>query len=167
VLKYGKARGHKDLKRMVRRYFHEPNTLWIINHIIDSDEDPGIPIGNQLSQWLALLFLNELDHIIKKRLKIKFYGRYMDDFYLIHEDKEYLKYCLGEIEGYLKGIGLELNQKTQIFPLRHGIDFLGFHTYLTENGKVIRKLRRGRKNKKRKRRQGCNPCRQARTGTTI
>ena len=135
---------------MVRRYFHEPNTLWIINHIIDSDEDPGIPIGNQLSQWLALLFLNELDHIIKERLKIKFYGRYMDDFYLIHEDKEYLKYCLGEIEDYLKGIGLKLNQKTQIFPLRHGIDFLGFHTYLTESGKVIRKLRRGSKNKMRK-----------------
>lgn len=150
IRKYFYSIRHKDLKRMVRRYFHEPNTLWIINHIIDSDEDPGIPIGNQLSQWLALLFLNELDHIIKERLKIKFYGRYMDDFYLIHEDKEYLKYCLGEIEGYLKGIGLELNQKTQIFPLRHGIDFLGFHTYLTESGKVIRKLRRGSKNKMRK-----------------
>lgn len=66
------------------------------------------------------------------------------------ECKEDLKYCLGEIEGYLKGIGLELNQKTQIFPLRHGIDFLGFHTYLTESGKVIRKLRRGSKNKMRK-----------------
>ena len=74
----------------------------------------------------------------------------MDDFYLIHEDKEYLKYCLREIEKHLEGIGLQLNQKTQIFPLRHGIDFLGFHTYLTESGKVIRKLRRGSKNKMRK-----------------
>lgn len=37
--------------------------------------------------------------------------------------------------------GLELNEKTQIFPIRNGIDFLGFHTYLTESGKVIRKLR--------------------------
>lgn len=44
------------------------------------------------------------------------------------ECKEYLKYCL----------------------VRHGIDFLGFHTYLTESGKVIRKLRRGSKNKMRK-----------------
>lgn len=26
-------------------------------------------------------------------------------------------------------------------PLRHGMDFLGFHTYLTDSGKVIRKLR--------------------------
>ena len=38
-------------------------------------------------------------------------------------------------------LGLELNEKTQIFPLHNGIDFLGFHTYLTESGKVIRKLR--------------------------
>lgn len=37
---------------------------------------------------------------------------------------------------------LELNGKTNIFPLRNGIDFLGFHSYLTESGKVIRKLRR-------------------------
>lgn len=39
-------------------------------------------------------------------------------------------------------LGLELNEKTQIFPLAHGMDFLGFHTYLTESGQVIRKLRR-------------------------
>ena len=38
--------------------------------------------------------------------------------------------------------GLELNQKTAIFPLRNGIDFLGFHSYLTETGAVVQKLRR-------------------------
>lgn len=135
---------------MVRRYFHDNNVLWLINSIIDSDEDPGIPIGNQLSQWLALLYLNELDHLIKERLRIKYYGRYMDDFYLIHEDKEYLKYCLSVIKEYLLGIGLQLNQKTQIFHLKNGIDFLGYHTYLTETGQVVRKLRRGSKSKIRK-----------------
>ena len=41
----------------------------------------------------------------------------------------------------MASLGLELNEKTQIFPLRHGMDFLGFHTYLTDSGKVIRKLR--------------------------
>lgn len=38
--------------------------------------------------------------------------------------------------------GLSLNNKTQIFPLRNGLDFLGFHTYLTDSGKVIRKVRK-------------------------
>ena len=42
----------------------------------------------------------------------------------------------------MDGIGLELNQKTGIYPLRNGIDFLGFHTYLTETGGVVQKLRR-------------------------
>ena len=39
-----------------------------------------------------------------------------------------------------------LNNKTNIYPLRNGIDFLGFHTYLTETGAVIRKVRRRSKN---------------------
>lgn len=55
--------------------------------------------------------------------------------------KEYLQFCLREIRAYMDSLGLELNEKTQIFPIRNGIDFLGFHTYLTESGKVIRKLR--------------------------
>jgi retron-type reverse transcriptase len=38
--------------------------------------------------------------------------------------------------------GLELNDKTNILPLKNGIDFCGFHTYLTQSGKVVRKLRR-------------------------
>ena len=83
-----------------------------------------------------------MDHMIKERLGIKMYGRYMDDFYLIHPDKDYLRYCLEEIKKYLVPLGLELNQKTAIFPLTQGIDFLGFRTYLTDTGKVVRKVRR-------------------------
>lgn len=50
---------------------------------------------------------------------------------------------LNGLDHYIKEkLGLELNEKTQISPLRNGIDFLGFHTYLTDSGKVIRKLRR-------------------------
>lgn len=35
---------------------------------------------------------------IKKQLHIKYYGRYMDDFYLMYENREYLKYCMEEIK---------------------------------------------------------------------
>lgn len=83
----------------------------------------------------------------KERLGIKMYGRYMDDFYLIHPDKDYLRYCLEEIKKYLVPLGLELNQKTAVFPLTQGIDFLGFRTYLTDTGKVVRKVRRESKNR--------------------
>lgn len=36
---------------------------------------------------------------------------------------------------------LEFNNKTQIFPIKNGVDFLGFHFYLTDSGKIIKKLR--------------------------
>ena len=69
------------------------------------------------------------------------YGRYMDDFYIISSDKLLLREILKRIEEYIKPLGLRLNGKTQIFPLKNGIDFLGFHTYLTSTGKVVRKVR--------------------------
>jgi hypothetical protein len=65
----------------------------------------------------------------------------MDDFYLMHPSKEYLKYCLEGIRWYLDTLDLELNGKTQIFPFKNGVDYLGFHTYVTDDGKVIRKVR--------------------------
>ena len=82
----------------------------------------------------------------KEKLGIKYYGRYMDDFFLIHHDKAYLQECRKQIEVFVQARGLSLNAKTNIFPLKHGVDFLGFHTYLTESGAVIRKVRRRSKN---------------------
>ena len=116
----------------------------LLNHIIDSGSESGtgIPLGNQTSQWFALLYLDPLDRLVKEKQRIKYYSRYMDDFVLIHESKEYLKKCLAEIKELVESLGLALNPKTQIFPIKNGVDYLGFHIYLTETGKVVRKLRR-------------------------
>ena len=113
---------------------------WLLSQVIDSTPDPGIPIGNQSSQLLALLYLDDFDHWLRDDLGLV-YGRYMDDFYIISSDKLLLRRILKEIEEYIKPLGLRLNKKTQIFPLKNGIDFLGFHTYLTSTGKVVRKVR--------------------------
>lgn len=64
----------------------------------------------------------------------------MDDFYLIVESKEYAKFCLDAIYEYIHSLDLELNGKTQIILFKNGIRFCGFHTYVTQDGKVIRKL---------------------------
>lgn len=122
---------------------------WVNHHtdnIINSfnqGEDPnvGMGLGSQITQLTQLAVLDKMDHLIKERLGIKQYIRYMDDFILIHHDKEYLKYCLGEINKYIKRLGLKLSpKKTQIFPLKQGIKFLGFTFHLTETSKVIKKL---------------------------
>lgn len=141
---------HDILKTLIRKCITDPDVLWLVEMIIDSTDGVGIPIGNQTSQLFALLYLSGLDHFIKEKLRIKYYGRYMDDFYLIHSDKAYLQHCRREIENYVNALGLKLNNKTHIYPLKNGIDFLGFHSYLTETGKVIRKLRKKSKDNMRR-----------------
>lgn len=132
---------HDLLKEKLRKVVVDDRMFRLMCAYIDASAD-GLPLGYQTSQLLALLFLDGFDHFVKERLRIKYYVRYMDDFLLIHPDKKYLQYCQKEIETYLGELRLELNEKTNIFPLRHGVDFLGFHTYITESGQIVRKLRR-------------------------
>lgn len=71
---------------------------------------------------------------------------YMDDLILLHEDKEHLKACLAEIRAFAQDrLKLEFNEKTQIFPVSEGVDYLGWRFYLTDTGKVIRRLRTSNK----------------------
>ena len=133
---------HEQLKDIVEYHFsYDAEICWLCNLFIDSTEGKGIPLGNQVNQGFALLYLDCMDKLIKGELGIEFYGRYMDDFYLIHHDKQYLKYCLEVITEFLETLDLTLNGKTQIFPFKNGVNYLGFHTYITMNGKVIRKLK--------------------------
>ena len=110
-----------------------------INNIPLYKKGKGLPIGNMSSQVLAIMYLNELDHYIKENLKIKYYIRYMDDGILIHKDKEYLKFCLKEIEKIIKKYKLELNSKTKIYNSFEGFEFLGFR-YFIKNNKLIMKV---------------------------
>lgn len=132
---------HEQMKEIVHYWFSDPDICWLCDLFIDSTEGKGLPLGNQINQGFALLYLDGMDKLITRELGIEYYGRYMDDFYLIHPSKEYLKDCLAVITEYLKTLDLELNEKTQICPLKNGINYLGFHTYINENGKVIRKLK--------------------------
>ena len=133
---------HEQLKDIVEYHFgYDPDVLWLCNQFIDSTESPGIPLGNQINQGFALLYLDAMDKMIQWELGIEFYGRYMDDFYLIHQSREHLKYCREVIADYLETLGLQLNGKTQIFPIKNGVSYLGFHTYITPEGKAIRKLK--------------------------
>lgn len=132
---------HNILKDIVGYFVEDKDVYWLCEKFIDSTEGLGLPLGNQISQVYALLYLSGLDHFITGELGVKYYGRYMDDFYLIVQSKEYAKRCLSAIYEFVYSLGLELNEKTQIIPFKNGIKFCGFHTYVTSNGKVIRKLK--------------------------
>lgn len=146
VRKYFQNINHKILFDKLKKEKFEEDELWILKLIIDSKNQEtgvGLPIGNQTSQWFGLYYLDEIDRLIKEKLRIKYYVRYMDDMILLHNDKEYLKFCKREIEKCANNnLKLELNNKTQISNIKDGIDFLGFRSILTESGKVIKLLRK-------------------------
>ncbi len=144
VTKFYYTIDHKFMKSLLRKYFDDEDILWLCDVIIDSTADPGLPLGNQTSQIFALLYLNELDHLITEKFNIVYYGRYADDFYIIHKDKKYLINCLQQINEHIWGLKLTLNGKTQIMPFKQGIKFLGFHTYI-HNGKIVCRLSNDKK----------------------
>ncbi len=109
-------------------------------------------MGNQTSQWFALYYLDGLDRLVKEKLRIRYYTRYMDDMILLHQDREVLKQVLITMTQFLEQeLHLEFNQKTQIHSMKQGVDYIGFHFYLTETGRVIKKLRQSNKKKCKKR----------------
>ena len=150
VTKFFYTIDHDIAKAIIRKHFDDEDLLWLCEVIINSTEGLGLPLGNQTSQVFALLYLNDLDHYIKSELKIEYYGRYMDDFYLIHHDREYLKYCLKQINEIIRDLKLSLNGKTQIMPFKQGIKFLGFHTYISDGQFVCRISNENKRNAYRK-----------------
>lgn len=148
IRKYFDNIDHDVLKKRLVK-FPDPDVRKLLYDIIDSyncSTGKGLPLGNQTSQWFALYYLDPLDRRIKEKWCIKFYTRYMDDMILIHEDKEYLKQVLEDIRVYVKDVlKLEFNEKTQLFPISEGVDYVGWHFYLTDTGKVIRRLRTSNK----------------------
>jgi len=145
---------HDVAKAAVRKRLYDAEMIKRIDEVIDSYGSVGLGLGSQISQYIALAILDDLDHFIKEKLHIRRYIRYMDDFILIHESKEHLQYCRKAIGEFLVKLDLELNRKTVLFPLRHGVPFLKWKYILTDTGKIIclpdkKKLRRARSHFKR------------------
>ena len=147
IRKYFPSIDHEILKGMIRRKIKCHDTLWLIDKIIDnSNEQPpvldhfpgddlftpsqrrrGLPIGNLTSQFFANLYLSGLDHFVKEQLKVKKYLRYVDDFALFSNDREFLADARLAIEDYLAGLRLKIHPvKSQLFETRHGANFVGF-----------------------------------------
>ena len=136
--KYFDNIAHEPLKATVCKTFDDPRIVRLVNGFIDDFGGMGLGLGSQISQVSALMYPNRLDHFVKEVLRIKHYGRYMDDGYLVHESKEYLQGCLREIRRICAELGIKLNEKkTQIVKLSRGLNFLKRRFILTETGKVV------------------------------
>lgn len=98
----------------------------------------GLPIGNLTSQLFSNVYLNVLDQYMKRHLKCRHYGRYVDDFYVVGCDREWLESLIPLVTEFLKtGLGLAVHQgKTQLVRYDKGVEFLGafvlpYRTYIS------------------------------------
>ena len=132
---------HQVLEEILRGAFTDERIIGITMHFVKMFGEKGLGLGSQISQVLALASANRLDHLIKEKLRIHGYGRYMDDGYLIHRSKAYLQKCLQEIRKMCETLGIVLNEKkTQIVKLSHGFTWLKARFLLTESGRVVRRI---------------------------
>lgn len=117
-------------RRISVKFWNYKKLLRLLHHVVYSTPK-GLPIGNYISQFAANLNLAWFDRWIKQVLKIKYYYRYCDDIVILHPDKDYLRYCLQEIEKYLAdNLKLKVKRNWQIFPVEaRGIDFIGYVFY--------------------------------------
>lgn len=95
--------------------------------LANAPADTGLPIGNLSSQFFANAHLDALDQHAKHRLRARHYGRYVDDFYLLHESPQWLNAAREDLQAWLPAhLGAHLNpSKTILQPLARGIDFVG------------------------------------------
>lgn len=145
ISKFFASINQDKLKDKLKKRIKDKDALKIVFDIIDS-EPTGLNIGSMTSQILAIFYLNDMDHFIKETLKIKYYVRYQDDFLLFHPSKQYLKYCLKQIELFLFSEKLSLNKKTRIYRSTNNFIFLG-HNNKNQYSRYRTVKRRLRKSK--------------------
>ena len=128
VAKYFDNINKKILLKILERNIKDQELMWLIKEILYANKrEKGLEIGNYTSQMFANIYLNEVDQYIKHKLKVKYYCRYLDDSIVIVRTKKEAKEILEKIKKYLKeNLELELNQKTQIFKNKQGVNFCGY-----------------------------------------
>ena len=130
---------HEPIKQMLLKSFKDHKIRWLTWKFVKSFGDKSLGIGSQVSQILAIAYPSKVDHFAREVLHLRYCGRYMDDSYYIHKDREYLKHCLEELRKKYDELGIVLNpRKTQIIPARR-FTFLKVRYSLTDTGKVVMK----------------------------
>lgn len=132
---------HALVKGLIQKEFTDPRLIALTYHFIDAFGNVGLGLGSQISQVLALASADRVDHFVKEACRVRGYGRYNDDGYLIHESKEFLQNYLEGIRRLCSELGITLNEKkTQIVKLSHGFTFLKVRFFLLPTGRVVKKM---------------------------
>jgi len=155
IQKYFPSIDYEILLSLLKRKIKDNDLIWLFNNIIQSgthilkdeyivqwypgddllspaERQRGLPIGNLTSQFLANIYLNELDYFVKFILCCRYYIRYMDDFVILSNSKTELWQMRDEIIKYLTTLRLSPHpKKNHIFPVTQGTDFMGYRIFPT------------------------------------
>lgn len=128
---------HEILLNILAKRTPDNRLMSLFREIIESF-NPGLPLGNLTSQLFANVYMNELDQFVKQELKITGYIRYVDDFVLMHQDKELLLDCFQKIDVFIRErLLLKIHPKKIILKTyASGIDYLGYVCF--PNHRILR-----------------------------
>lgn len=119
------------LRALIERKVKDVRLVEVMMMFADQGDPVGVPIGNLLSQIYALIYLNPLDHFIKRSLKVRSYARYVDDFILIGLSRdEALAHRAAIVQFLADRLELQLSKST-IARVQHGANFVGYRTWAT------------------------------------
>lgn len=114
--------------------------------------DVGLGLGSQVSQISALFYPNAVDHLMKDKLGVEGYGRHMDDGYIICDSLDRLKELAAAFAEKCTSLGIRMNpKKCRIIKLTKQFTFLKTRIFITETGKVVRRIARETARKERHR----------------
>lgn len=133
---------HSILESMLHKKITDKKLLGLTTYFIRCfDGDYGLGLGSEVSQILAIYYPNKIDHAIKEKYHIHGYGRYNDDFYVIHHDIDYLKKVRDFTYEESAKLKLSLNpKKTTIVRLDQSFTWLKKRIRFSNNGKIIMRL---------------------------
>lgn len=101
----------------------------------------SVNIGDQLSQVIGIYYPYRIDNYVKYVRSQKFYGRYMDDWYIMNPSREELEDLLSNIRMIAKELGIHINEKkTRIVKISSTYKFLQVKYSLTKDGKIIKRI---------------------------
>lgn len=139
----------RDVLELIERIISETNRQYINNMIEIFNRNfgtdipyyrrgKGLSIGAMTSQFLAVFYLSDLDHKLKKEYGCKFCIRYMDDLVILGWDKGELTDLKGWIEQDLAKLKLKVNPKSAVYNLnsRTGVPFLGYRYLVDTRGRL-------------------------------
>ncbi|MBR1625541.1 MAG: RNA-directed DNA polymerase [Bacteroidales bacterium] len=138
--KYFDSIKHDSVKENLQKHFKDEKLLNLTFSFVDAFGERGLGLGSETSQINAVAHINAIDHYIKETKRCKYYGRYMDDSYIISPSKEFLQELISDLEQKYVKYGIEVNKKkTQIRKISNGFTFLKTKFYLTKTGRIIKK----------------------------